>query len=41
MGEAEHQLTLSGTAQWVFAIVSALVAVGGIVLAWLIYERHR
>ena len=41
VGEAEHQLTLSGTAQWIFGIVSALVAVGGIWLAWLIYDRHR
>jgi NADH-quinone oxidoreductase subunit L len=41
VGEAEHHLTLSGTAQWVFAIVSAAVAVGGIVLAWLIYDRQR
>jgi NADH-quinone oxidoreductase subunit L len=41
VGEAEHQLTLSGTAQVVFAIVSALVAVGGIVLAYFVYERHR
>ena len=41
VGEAEHQLTLSGTAQWIFAIVSAAVAVGGIVLAWLIYDRQR
>jgi NADH-quinone oxidoreductase subunit L len=41
VGEAEHQLQLSGAAQWVFAIVSALVAVGGIALAYLVYERHR
>jgi len=41
VGEAEHHLSLSGEAQWVFAIVSALVAVGGIALAYLVYERHR
>lgn len=41
VGEAEHHLTLSGTAQVVFAIVSALVAIGGIVLAYFVYERHR
>jgi NADH-quinone oxidoreductase subunit L len=41
VGEAEHQLTLSGAAQWAFAIISSLVAIGGIGLAYLVYERHR
>jgi NADH-quinone oxidoreductase subunit L len=41
VGEAEHQLTLSGAAQWAFAIISSLVAIAGIGLAYLVYERHR
>jgi NADH-quinone oxidoreductase subunit L len=41
VGEAEHQLTLSGPAQWAFAIISSLVAIAGIGLAYLVYERHR
>jgi NADH-quinone oxidoreductase subunit L len=40
-GEAEHELTLSGGAQWVFAVVSALVGIGGIAVAWLVYDRRR
>ncbi len=41
VGEAEHQLQLSGAAQWAFAIISSIVAIGGIGLAYLVYERHR
>jgi NADH-quinone oxidoreductase subunit L len=41
VGEAEHQLTLSGEAQWAFAIISSIVAIGGIWLAYLVYDRHR
>jgi NADH-quinone oxidoreductase subunit L len=41
VGEAEHELTLSGAAQWAFAIISSLVAFAGIGLAYLVYERHR
>jgi NADH-quinone oxidoreductase subunit L len=40
-GEAEHELTLSGAAQWGFAIVSAAVGIGGIAVAWLVYDRRR
>jgi NADH-quinone oxidoreductase subunit L len=40
-GDAEHELTLSGATQWVFAIVSAAVGIGGIVVAWLVYDRRR
>jgi NADH-quinone oxidoreductase subunit L len=41
VGEAEHHLSLSGSAQWVFGIISSAIAVAGIVLAWLVYQRHR
>jgi NADH-quinone oxidoreductase subunit L len=40
-GEFEHHLTLSGAAQWTFAIVSAAVGIIGIYVAWLVYDRHR
>jgi NADH-quinone oxidoreductase subunit L len=41
VGEFSHDLSLSGAQQWVFAIVSAAVAVAGIVVAYLIYDRRR
>jgi NADH-quinone oxidoreductase subunit L len=40
-GAAEHELTLSGGSQWLLAIGSSLVAIAGITLGWLVYERHR
>jgi NADH-quinone oxidoreductase subunit L len=41
VGDAAHVLSLSGAQQWLFAIVSAAVAVGGIYVAWLVYDRRR
>ncbi len=39
--ESEHVLSLSGAEQWAFAIASAVIGIGGIVVAWLVYGRHR
>jgi NADH-quinone oxidoreductase subunit L len=41
VGQFSHELSLSGAQQWIFAIVSALVAIGGIAVAFLIYDRRR
>jgi NADH-quinone oxidoreductase subunit L len=41
VGPYSHVLTMSGGTQAIFATISAVIAIGGVLLAWLVYERHR
>jgi NADH-quinone oxidoreductase subunit L len=41
VGPYSHVLSMSGGTQAIFATISAIIAIGAVLLAWLVYERHR